>query len=413
MAPYGTFVNLLEGKLNTNNYARFLKDFEKTIFKLKDAVKSKKGNPNQVIEDYNKLRSDFIKKTKGLNDSNVPKLSIDSPTKVYGLERISELNKLGLDLEKNFIKTGVTIDVGNARTIKEFLSDPNAKGIYQKLSEKSPNIPFVGKVFAASILPAMIGAKYLPEALRDLDLIDRTYEQTAGIGDMPIKEIGPSFAEQATAGVATAGTALGASKGLFGKFAEQSAKGAGKILGATFSLPARLTGLDRMAMKKIGLLSKDETLAETYDPTTTAGRIGLELEATALGAYKPIAESLSSGIKNKTAQTVARNILSLGPTARFLARAARVTTPLGLASLAGEGVFYLGKKYLEEKKRRDALTPEQRREEDLERETETSRLAETGQFATEEDDLDIPLLPKSNSTTKEGILNLRSDEEDD
>jgi hypothetical protein len=414
MAPYGTFVNLLEGKLNTSNYARFLQDFEEKIFELKKAVKSKKGNPNQVIEDYNTIRSTLIKNTKGLNDSNVPKLSIKSPTKIYGLERISELNKLGLNLENNFIKTGVTIDMGNARTIKEFLSNPNAKGIYQKLSGKSPNIPFVGKVFAASMLPAIIGSQYLPEALRDLGLIDRTYEQTAGIGDMPIKEISPSFAEQATTGAATAGTALGASKGLFGKFAGQIAKGAGKILGATFSLPTRLTGLDRMVMRKIGMLPEDQTIAETYDPTTTEGRIGLELEATALGAYKPIAESLSSGIKNKTAQTVARNILSLGPTAKILARAARITTPLGLASLAGEGVFYLGKKYLEEKKRRDALTPSQREQEDRETYTQTSQLAETGQFATEEDDdLDIPLLPKSNSTTKEGILNLRSDEEDD
>ena len=413
MAPYGTFVNLLEGKLNTSNYARFLQDFEEKIFELKKAVKSKKGNPNQVIKDYNIIRSTLIENTKGLNDSNVPKLSIKSPTKIYGLERISELNKLGLDLENNFIKTGVTIDMGNARTIKEFLSNPNAKGIYQKLSGKSPNIPFVGKVFAASMLPAMIGSQYLPEALRDLGLIDRTYEQTAGIGDMPIKEISPSFAEQATTGAATAGTALGASKGLFGKFAGQIAKGAGKTLGATFSLPARLTGLDTMVMKKIGLLPEDQTLAETYDPTTTAGRIGLELEATALGAYKPIAESLSSGIKNKTAQTVARNILSLGPTAKFLARAARITTPLGLASLAGEGVFYLGKKYLEEKKRRDALTPSQREQEDIMRDAQTSELAETGKFATEEDNLDIPLLPKSNSKTKEGILNLRSEEEDD
>ena len=47
------------------------------------------------------------------------------------------------------------------------------------------------------------------------------------------------------------------------------------------------------------------------------------------------------------------------------------------------------------------------------RDAQTSELAETGKFATEEDNLDIPLLPKSNSKTKEGILNLRSEEEDD
>ena len=352
MAPYGTFVNILEGKLNTQNYALFVKDFEKHIEKLKSAVKSNRGNPEQVIKNFEEKRKKFIKNTRGLNEANVPKLSIKSPTQVYGLQRISELKGLGLNLEDNFAKTGVTIDVGKARTIKEFLANPNAKGIYDKLSGTSPKMPFIDKVFAASVLPAMIGSQYIPEALRDLGVVRREYESTAGIGDIPIKEIGPSLTEQVTAGTATAGTAAAAGKGMFGKYAQQIAKGIIPAAGVYFS-PTNIARGYAFDGEKLDL----------KDPES---RLGLEAELAFAPALVKGSELATSKIKNQAVKGLAERALNLGMRAPTALRIARAASPIGIASLLGEAAYGYGKWAKGEIERIKNMSPEERERYDAE-----------------------------------------------
>lgn len=117
-AEYAPFVNLMEGKLNTGEHAKFVEKFEKFNNKLQTA-----NNKNKVIKEYNEYRKNFVKNTKGIKDSDLPKLSLKKPEVIYGKKRNKQLLDLGLDLNKSYNKLGYTIDVGKKTpTIKEMIN---------------------------------------------------------------------------------------------------------------------------------------------------------------------------------------------------------------------------------------------------------------------------------------------------
>jgi hypothetical protein len=127
-------------------------------------------------------------------------------------------------------------------------------------------------------------------------------------------------------------------------------------------------------------------------------------------ASLPFANIASQAVSNPTLQ----KILSLGLPARVVG----ALTPIGLTAI-GATTAYRGIKNLKEEiERRSLLTPEQRQQEDVDREIESSRLAETGQFATggrvgykngsddPESDLYIPPLNRNQKTKAEGIIKI-------
>ena len=117
-AEYAPFVNLMEGKLNTGEHAKFVAKFEEFNNELQTA-----DNKNKVIKEYNEYRKNFVKNTKGRKDSDLPKLSVKKPEVVYGKKRNKKLLDLGLDLDKSYNKLGYTIDVGKKTpTIKEMIN---------------------------------------------------------------------------------------------------------------------------------------------------------------------------------------------------------------------------------------------------------------------------------------------------
>jgi hypothetical protein len=66
--PYSQFINLMEGNLNTKNYAGFNKQFGKYEKDLQNEIaKGKKGNPNEIIKKYKKYSNNFIE---GLDDAD-------------------------------------------------------------------------------------------------------------------------------------------------------------------------------------------------------------------------------------------------------------------------------------------------------------------------------------------------------
>ena len=128
-SPYSQFFNLAEGKFNLGRYAQFNRTFEEFQNKLDNEInKGKKGNPNQIIKDYNIKRNSLLKEYDFLKENDVPKLSLKDPTEIYGKKRIAELKAQGLDLDENFKTKKYTIDVGKKTpTIKEFNIDPEVQ----------------------------------------------------------------------------------------------------------------------------------------------------------------------------------------------------------------------------------------------------------------------------------------------
>ena len=105
-----------------------------------------------------------------------------------------------------------------------------------------------------------------------------------------------------------------------------------------------------------------------YDLEEPLDRIGLEAE---LAFAKPLvgqSEQIAKSFKNPMVRRGAQQVLNLGLPAKFALRAARIATPLGLASLAAEGAYYGGKAILNEYNRRKSLSDEERAAEDAENE---------------------------------------------
>jgi hypothetical protein len=89
------------------------------------------------------------------------------------------------------------------------------------------------------------------------------------------------------------------------------------------------------------------------DPRQTMDRIGLEAEA----ALAPqLVEQTSKLVKNPLAQRA----LNLGLSPAMAMRVARIASPIGIATLLGEGAYQGGKYMLERKKLLESLTDEQK-----------------------------------------------------
>jgi hypothetical protein len=132
--PYSQFINLMEGNLNTKNYAGFNKQFGKYEKDLqKEIGKGSKGNPNEVIKKYRKYSNNFIE---GLDDVNkaqieklgLPELSLKQPTELYGKKRTAQLLEQGLDLPSSYKELGYSIKVPKGTsTLKEFINNPEIR----------------------------------------------------------------------------------------------------------------------------------------------------------------------------------------------------------------------------------------------------------------------------------------------
>jgi len=185
----------------------------------------------------------------------------------------------------------------------------------------------------------MIGAPYIaatrgPEFLRELGIVDRDFEQTAAVGDAPVTEKPVSLGEKATY--------AGAAMLPFKKSRDFLLR---RILPVAFS-PTSLVGMG--------------TESGAYDLTNPMGRVTAGAEAAFAPSLVKGTISATQGIKNKTARRLAQQALNLGLPAKFALRAARVLSPLGIASLVGEGAFNYGKFVKSELDRIKAMTPEQR-----------------------------------------------------
>jgi|TARA_S200002703_G_scaffold85660_3_gene73881 hypothetical protein len=79
------------------------------------------------------------------------------------------------------------------------------------------------------------------------------------------------------------------------------------------------------------------------DLTETSDRLGLEAEAAFAKPLVSGSQDVARKFSNSTVRRGLQQILNLGMTPTFAAKAARVASPIGIASLAGEGLYKYGK----------------------------------------------------------------------
>ena len=141
-------------------------------------------------------------------------------------------------------------------------------------------------------------------------------------------------------------------KGERGSIDRQFLTDAGKFLGRT---------------AQAGFLTPTGVLATTtglggLDLTTPAGRLTLGAEAAFAPELVRASIGATKGIQNRALQKGVQQFLNLGLPTRLALRAARVASPIGIASLVGEGLYQGGKFAKQRFEELGAMSPEQRQE---------------------------------------------------
>ena len=304
-------------------------------YKLKDGTFKKPSNADiKILEQINNDVETLARETKGrlsavINDPtdlNKPygSLGVD-PSKTIGGGMINvdlkDVRKLSLEdqailklnllelKEKELNKTPKMI----ADEFKDVLSKPSVRkrieNIISKGKMETPYIRQSKQILALSAIPDLTTADKIPT---------------------PEKTKTREMFEQANKRLSD-GPTLGMNLGL------------GKALGSVLKYaptPAATVGL---------------SAGFGIDPESS-------LDRTILGTELAAAPALVKQSSRITSNPLLRSVLNLGLSPQMAMRAARVASPIGIASLIGEAGYNLGKQALSEQDRIDAMSPEEREE---------------------------------------------------
>ena len=320
MAPYSQFINIMEGKLNTAQYANFVRQFEKFNNRMQTENKS------DVIKDYNKYKKTFLKNNPKVKDSDLPKFSMQSPEKIYSKGRLDDLADQGVDLKKSYDEIGYTVDVGKkTRTLKEFITNPKNIARLKKFGK-------VGAITAGvASVPAIVAAK--EEKPKD-DII-----YNPEIGAVVNKETDDKVSQATLLNWAADNpmpTAAVASAPLLSKTVR---KGAGKLLkGLLSTLGSSAAGLTFAGATVKGNLEEGKNIVDaTVDPM-----VGIEL------LYPEAAKRFGG----KGLQNALGRALSLGRVGAMMTPVDIGITALGLGKMGIEAL-------IDERERILNITPEE------------------------------------------------------
>jgi len=199
-----------------------------------------------------------------------------------------------------------------------------------------------GKIGALAGLGTLAGTGFA--------LADEEVSQTPFPGMKPQGspgQLNPETEEGLSTGQKTAiagGVGVGAYK--FGKpIAKAALKGLGGLfgpVGVAASYPA------------LGMLGEEYKT----DLSRPLDRVVLGAELAGAKGIVSGAQNFRKGIKNPLLRKIAGGITSISP--KYALKAARVASPLGIASLAGEGLYHLGKAGVAEKRKLNAMTDRER-----------------------------------------------------
>ena len=379
-AAFSDFVDIAEGDFNQKKLARFQKDFAEVREQL-DKLNlpnnpQNKTKAQSLINDFKDITKYYEKET----GSELPKLGLGTADQYYSAEKLSDIGKErsvgetgkkknrkipGTDLFGSSKKSGYTVIVPeNYRTVgqimetgergtlkknvqntldgmKKFFNEYDEKKMFQKLKNATPDT-----------LKKMM--KVIPKVVSLEDDFTNAYgfPLTAGLdSSIGVKKEDKTFAERnpltTQIGLAGAGTA-------------------GVLKATGTPIKEALGRFSKGAFSPLGLGVLNVGLG--VDPTQSVDRLGLGLEGIFLKDAVKGSIGATKGMKNRALQKGIQRILNAGMSVPTALKVARYASPLGIASLAGEAVYNVGKLGYEDQKRFNALSPEEQAAERAEQE---------------------------------------------
>tara|TARA_R110002020_G_scaffold19830_1_gene68067 strand:+ start:49 stop:2109 length:2061 start_codon:yes stop_codon:yes gene_type:complete len=367
-AAFSDFVDVAEGNFNQKQLSRFQKDFAELREKL-DKLNLSNNSQNKtkaqsLINDFQKV----IKYYEGETGSELPKIGLGTADQYYSSERLESIAKPkkvgetgkkmfrnipGTDLIKTSKDAGYTVIIPeNYRTVgeimetgtrdvlkknvqntldgmKEFFNEYDEKKLFKKLQDASP-----------PILRQMMKAIPKVASLEDDFLNAYGYPLTAGLdSSIGVKKEDKTFAEKnpltTQTGLTSAGTAA--------------------VLKATDTpIKEALGRFSKGAFSPLGLGVLNVGLG--VDPTQSIDRLGLGLEGIFLKDAVKGSIGATKGMKNRALQKAIQRILNAGMSVPTALRVARVANPVGIATLAGEGLYQLGKRGYDQYQQMQGMT---------------------------------------------------------
>jgi len=310
---------------------------------VKQIVKDTSGRLIGVTIDLDTLEPTF----EGIKKKNTFTKFLGDNYKIADLSKFSdqELSKaiakaVDAEAKRGFVPNdfkNILTNKNSQKSILEF-AKKRAPDAIKDLKFAFKN-PFSKKAMNLLSIPGFFIAGYQGAELAKQKGIgfDKEFEQTAAVGDAPIVEKGLSTEKKVAAGTAAAG-AIGTKTGR--NILKRLATGAFTPTGVALQT-AGLGGLDL---------------------TSPAGRLSLGAELAFAPELVKASIGATKGMKNRALQKGIQQVLNLGLPTRLALRAARVASPIGIATLAGEGLYQAGKFSRDRIRELQAMSPEQRQQ---------------------------------------------------
>ena len=381
-AAFSDFVDIAEGSFNQKQLGAFQKEFA--------AIREQLDGLDLANKPQNKTKAlsliegfeDTIKYYENSTGSELPKLGLGTADNYYSAEKLTDIAKErnigekrsrnqmfkkvpGTDLLGASKNSGYTVIVPeNYRTfgqiletgkrgelkknvqntldsMKKFFNEYDEKKMFQKLKNATPDT--LKKMM--KVIPKFV-------SLEDDFTNAYGYPLTAGLNSsIGVKKEDKTFAEKnpltTQTGLTSAGTA-------------------GVLKATGTPIKEALGRFSKGAFSPLGLGVLNLGLG--VDPTQSVDRLGLGLEAALLKDSVKGSIGATKGMKNRALQKGIQKILNAGMSVPTALKVARVASPLGIASLAGEGLYQVGKLGYEDQQRFNALSPEEQAAERAEQE---------------------------------------------
>ena len=355
---FSQFINFAEGRMNMGAMAQFQKEFNKT----RDALEANPKNMTQELKKFKKIRDSYVQ-TLGVDLADIkPGLASEHYSKEF-LEEAKKSRNVGrrtipgIDLQAASKRVGHTVVVPKEyRTFAQALEKKNRPTLTKNIKQlKEGVMKFFGEYdekkafkefykYMDEATPSQIKRimKFIPKIAQADDISDRRYASADNImtDATYVDDVEENWFKRnpktVTAAAATPLAVAGAAK-----YRKPLWKAAKKIGAAAFGPTAAaglwygFGGVDLKDPWDRGALAAEALLA----PTLVKGT-----------------EAVTKGIKNPVFRNVSERALNLLMPLKLATKVARVASPIGLLSLAGEGIYHAGKK---EMAKRAQMSPEE------------------------------------------------------
>ena len=356
-SPYSAFIQGIRSDINQDKAKSF--DKQTSIYEKRLQEANTFAEKKKIANEYNKKAKTFAAEAnKNLKPGQLPvrtlEISFDKPDAV--IKNKTALDNYGDLFDDIYKKHGYSFkvpeDVKSVDEIRPFLEGGRGKGqMLKMLAQKAPRIfgipaavylGYQGLTGEAEAAEPDSSLKYNPDigAFTEIKDVDGIVAPTK-VDQMSLLDWMKTNPELTVGGAATA--SLGSKT--VRKGVSTAARGLLRAIGTPLG---------------VGAISLGLAPEEGYDLSDPMTRIGFEAEAAFAKPLVQGSQQIARGIKNPVARRGIQAAFNLGLPAKVALRAARIATPLGLASLAAEGAYYGGKYALNEYNRIKNLSEEEK-----------------------------------------------------